>query len=1123
MRVTMADGGPIEPFRSVTPATAPDFKAALASATTQSSSRGVAALIPPPKPVPLAASDKQQLLALYNRLLDAEQAVADRNQPHNAGIRQDLRDDVTTAQDNLRTALSQQIAKALPGNAAAPNAVSTQANSIKALVPNAKPSTNPDAPSFSDVVDQASADVQKQLDSTFPPALRTAINNGDWKSVTAIAQKQMGGGPGSTPASIYANATALADLAPNSADCQNAIQAAFANLVVTPAAAAIAKAYQTGGATGGAAALRQAVTGEPPEVAQMIFTAAGPTVDAIATELGKLANSQGRLPTFPLTADQGLPHSHADFPPANFPQLLPNPSGTIETQEDYNNAFSDLSASVDLASRGPSPTAGQQVTADIVAGMKSGGAYNTSSDGMLNSAVTQSVGQGDGAVLPLAITQALLQGGQKPKATSVANATAAGVTQLQKNTDTALQTYLNGPPKMQQMLYRWGPYASSPDQLAAARQKFNGQNPDLQPQYNDEQAAFDKNGAALAYTLNDLKTNPTSTQGLDANNKLTAAWNALTADKSVRTTIGLSKAAQQAVVNTTLSTIGQSSLVKGTTPPPNLLWASRIARGLAVYYTAKALGLKPTPDANFAAIQKNFLTLPPDEQASLLANLGTDAKTLPSSLAEIPPDMQTQLLQTTGSNDFVSPRGGIPLTTPAGMASAGFASFLYVVGAINLLGTTTPKGGDPVTTLLNQSFGAYILWGAANNSYLLASGVAQSVAGSSAPAWADPALLKSPLFEASVTGFDVGASILLSGIIGPYFAAHGDYTKASLYEVAGLAGAAPIVAQTQLGVTLGLGAATDLGTIEAASWVDPVSGLIVLGATGALYGVSLYRRVQASNQYEGPNQQFLQDMGIASGDAKQLANDDANGNSVGPVFQAVANKLGISDVAMRNYLASFKDPQQLKDLVLAAQGVKPNDNGDYPVDFQGGRDAVPEASAGSTPAQLKAYYEKYSQDFAKRPGGGGRFALPETVTPPAGANDQYYRSMFAYNEGSTSVDGLIQWAKDNGMAFPTAPPPKASPPPVVSPPPPPAPTTRQVVAVPGDTLFGIAQKNGTNLPTIEPLNPQFDWTLLNGNPFTPPPPPGQRDPDLIYSGDKVTVPIQSAPNPPHRFGGRMEE
>ncbi|HEV2674644.1 MAG TPA: LysM domain-containing protein, partial [Aliidongia sp.] len=321
-----------------------------------------------------------------------------------------------------------------------------------------------------------------------------------------------------------------------------------------------------------------------------------------------------------------------------------------------------------------------------------------------------------------------------------------------------------------------------------------------------------------------------------------------------------------------------------------------------------------------------------------------------------------------------------------------------------------------------------------------------------------------------------------------------------------------------------------------ADWSGPIAAGVVLATTVGLYGYKLYTRVQQSNTYEGTNQTFLQYADVPPGLAKQLANDDQYGNSVGPVFQATAAKLGISQTQMGQFLASFKDPQQLKNLVLAAQNVQPDKNGNFPVALNKNGDTVPDAPANLSPSQLKTFYQNNSSLLGPESRGNSKTdqEFPEiTVIPPANAGDQYYRSLAAKAETPKSIDGLIQWAKDNGVAFPTAPPPAAPKvtPPVTATPPttttpvPPAPTTRVVTAKAGDTLEGIAKANGTTLPTLEKLNPQFDWSLFNGNPFTPPNPPGKRDPDLLRIGDKINIPIptDSTPNQRVALGGRRAD
>jgi hypothetical protein len=255
---------------------------------------------------------------------------------------------------------------------------------------------------------------------------------------------------------------------------------------------------------------------------------------------------------------------------------------------------------------------------------------------------------------------------------------------------------------------------------------------------------------------------------------------------------------------------------------------------------------------------------------------------------------------------------------------------------------------------------------------------------------------------------------------------------------------------------------------------------------------------------------------------------------------------------MGQYLASFTDMDKLNQLVLATQNVNADAQGNYRVPLLDHDDAFPDAPAGLSPQALKSFYmnqtKLYDVSTVLAP------ADSQDAQPPLNADDRYYRQVALKRETPHSIDGLIQWAKDDGIPFPTGnsggggtPKPTPTPTPTSGPTPtpssgptpmpssgpaptptsaptsgptppstpeprdphgpggkPPKPTERDVTVQPGDTMTGIAQSDGATLPELAPLNPSFDWALLGIDA----PIQGPHDPNWLFPGDIIHVPIR---------------
>lgn len=995
---------------------------------------------------------------------------------------------------------------------------------------------------------------------------------------------------------VYAKARQLAEQAKNSPKEEKAIDDAFNARIVKPAADDIAHAYKTGGAVAAATSLHNALKGAPPEVAESIFKAAKPTVDAVSKELGKVtaSNSKDTLPAAAGSYLTELRQRKRDGIAQSYPPNL----WAISSQAEYQSVYGDLSASVELASRGPNAAAAAKQVADgIVGAMPTKPTLHAflptpldpHPDDLMTDAVTHAVSQGDGAALSLALAK---RAGETPKPAAKSSkqtaddpsgmfgppaklqsnklfeAIAAGVKTLQTRNDKALKDFTTPTPEMAQLVMRWGGLAGDGpaglEKVQAALAKTIDKTPSMKKPLEKKAATVDETAGDVTEILLDLRAAGPSIEHVDGFGKLSGVATSLQKDKETAASISVSATAQSAITDAQVRLVAeQDPSFKAHTAAPNLLWASRIARGLG----AELAGMKISaqPGAKLDAALANISRMSASDRKQLFgeSDMGKlekllRGKDLTGQAAEI--EKAEQAMVDNGLKP-IKARGGFSPVTGQGKVMTGLGSALYAVGAWDLLKTPIVKGQNPVPAILNRTFGAYILWGAANNGYLHASSWAQQLlVGENSKlftnkmpvgGWLDrltrPAVGKGTVFDYSGEFFEGGASLLLAGIAGYEFT-HKQYVLGGAYLTASVAGAYPLavkygpkVADWAAGGTNAAAGTDGAASAEAlaggdllaesleggaaagglSEWAGPLSAGVVLATTVGIYGYKLYERVKQSNKMEPLNRTFLNELGYSRAQAKALANDDSHGNSVGPTLQAVAKRLGISPARMGQYLMSFKDTSKLSELVVAAQGVKTDSKGRVHLTLLDHGDAIPDAPAGASPQALKAFYKKHSdlldespyivQNKAYLPQGGTSAGAGD---PPADADDSYYRALAAQSERPHSIDGLIQFAKDSGYAFPTAsasndtPPAKPASPSQPArpkaPAKPKAPTDRVVTVHKGDTMSGIARDDDATLPELAPLNPAFDWALLGIDA----PVQGSRSPNLLVPGDLIHVPVK---------------
>src|SRR5690606_32764024 len=122
---------------------------------------------------------------------------------------------------------------------------------------------------------------------------------------------------------------------------------------------------------------------------------------------------------------------------------------------------------------------------------------------------------------------------------------------------------------------------------------------------------------------------------------------------------------------------------------------------------------------------------------------------------------------------------------------------------------------------------------------------------------------------------------------------------------------------------------------QAAGAVIALAGSTGVGlAIAAGAGIALVQldRVRASNVMEnGHTQAFLEAAGLSEDVSYHLRNADSGGRGVGPVFNAIAEHLGVEP---RDFLQAVGElsPDEVLLLVEAAHGVDPNDEGAFRIE-----------------------------------------------------------------------------------------------------------------------------------------------------------------------------------------------
>ena len=144
------------------------------------------------------------------------------------------------------------------------------------------------------------------------------------------------------------------------------------------------------------------------------------------------------------------------------------------------------------------------------------------------------------------------------------------------------------------------------------------------------------------------------------------------------------------------------------------------------------------------------------------------------------------------------------------------------------------------------------------------------------------------------------------------------YISGSLYGISAVGG--------------GVGAFSSIATrgTFAAEWGATLGGGIALAASLGLY---IYQDYQAARAHEDRAKEFLEDAGIDPRVATTLAKFDSEGRSAGPVFAAMLEAGGVTQEEFKRFLCDLKsqdDLDKLGVLVERARRVSPTEVGVFP-------------------------------------------------------------------------------------------------------------------------------------------------------------------------------------------------
>jgi hypothetical protein len=663
------------------------------------------------------------------------------------------------------------------------------------------------------------------------------------------------GSAGQREAAIAKAALQMQLYGPRNDDFSAAVDQAAYNLTVQPGINAVADAYHRGGAQAAAKALFQQEQSVSPETAARILAGSQPTVDKIAGDLGKEAN---------------------DLSFSSFPQS-PLSQGLGGEGKEFDQTYSDLAKSVDLASRAPGGQTLVTQVADAVAAKipplpsQNQPLFGQSepADQAYGNAATAGIANGDPAGFSAAIAASLQQAGRHGEASYMLGATARGLDQFKNKVVSDVQAYGNAAATINSLTKNWSGVLT-PQQMSQATAKYLAANPSMVKSINSARSTLDQDGYAIVRDNMELAQ-------LDPALKPISGYQSYNASRA-----GITDRTPEATVALALSQKAHAEVARAV-------------------LQSSAEGVKGT-----AAISL--------DDVNMLKNDKEFVKQLGNSILSQSVGSSVD----TGQNFPIDARRLTPFG--AGVSIAGAA--LYGLATWQSLQNLSRGGASP----LNDLKTAYNAVGFGKESTefgaLAATYLAQR-AGTTLPTDVSAILSQQGPWANFNVAFKLTGGALDSATAIQDLVDHKDGQAASSFLSAGGNFALGLRAAQDAGLIGDDGVA---GAIIGADWLGPVAGAAVaLGATG----VAFFDQLQANNKWKSSNGGFLADAGLRPEIAHAIADQEPDLGSPGPVLKALAHYLGTTSSNIVNYL-NTQNPGTVNGFIGSALIVPQNKYGSFP-------------------------------------------------------------------------------------------------------------------------------------------------------------------------------------------------